>query len=100
MSPKFKKLEMKFVLYFLNELCDRFDNDGCNDMKMPATQENLWVVCEAEKNALGDYFTQLDIKNDTLYTNNLSMINYLRKTLQEEHNISDEELEEFSKSIK
>lgn len=48
------KSELALVAQFLEELNDRFSNDGCNDFDLPNTPGNVKLLCDAIKLEAGD----------------------------------------------
>jgi hypothetical protein len=46
--------EALYLASFLNELSDRFGNDGCNDMYLPNTPENAAMVKAAQLHQFAD----------------------------------------------
>jgi hypothetical protein len=46
--------EMAWVVTFLEELGDRYSNDGCNELQLPATPEGRRLAAEAFRWATGE----------------------------------------------
>lgn len=87
--------EAKYMAAFLDELTDRFGNDGCNDMFLPDTPENREIVKEAEKNnpdwKLSFYETKKG-EPKKICTLNIIVIDYLKNKFMQEHGIEKNDL--------
>lgn len=87
--------EMLYIVGFLNELSDRFSNDGCNDMYLVDTPENREMCIEAEKFSYGEVYTQpydsQKSKGEFCVNNNL-VIDFLCNKLMKEFHIKKEDV--------
>lgn len=93
--------EAKYLASFLNELSDRFGNDGCNDMFLPNTPENAAMVKAAQlhqyaddRNAFDDEAQASEIslhkigKVKKISTMNSVVLDYLRDRFMRQHGIT------------
>lgn len=81
------------IAAFLDELGDRFGNDGCNDLTLPDTPENRAMILAAEAHALGDDASgRVGGYDGKLMTNNMFVIDYLKSKLMQEHSLADSDL--------
>ena len=82
----FTNLEKKLLLDFLNELDVRFGNDGCNDFKLPNTEEGRKLFkdstrhCFAKEDA--DSIIEDCPESGPIYTMNVNVLDYLVKKLE------------------
>ena len=76
------KNEVAFLAAFLDELSDRFGNDGCNDMFLKDTPNNRKLVIAAEKHQAKEQGeeadTEVHLHNKKLGTMNSTVLDYLR----------------------
>lgn len=93
------KNEIAYILGFLNELDDKFGNDGCNDMYLPDTPENRELYIAAATLDLEETGEEeIESVEDALRgkkkigTNNLMILAYLRKKLMEEYSLTKKEI--------
>lgn len=81
------KTELKQIARFLEELSNRFDTDGCNDMELEDTAENRTMINSAEKlyDPESD-FVAIPYKGK-LSTNNSTLLDYLKAKFEKENGI-------------
>ena len=89
------KTEAAYIAAFLEELDDRFGNDGCNDMYVPDTPENRTMVAAAEQLWAGTNETEpapLQVRKKRISTGNETVIAYLKKRLCDEYGLDEADI--------
>ncbi len=88
------KNELAYIAMFLEQLGDRFGNDGCNDMTIPDTPENRQLVSEAEIEFTEEDGTQMEINasDGAIHTGNHVILRCLQDKFMKEHGISEEDV--------
>lgn len=104
MNAPLTQNEAAYIAAFLEELDDRFGNDGCNDMSLPNTPENREMVVAADKIWCDENDVDEDereSKKDLLRTmygrgkkaklsiNNQTIILFLKKRLMEAYGLTE-----------
>ena len=86
MTPK----EKEILLTMLEELSDRFSNDGCNDYFLPNTEENrnfLLSVAKSNENEFSDDIAYLETTTDKFLLapgGNGTVLYYLQQLVKRE----------------
>lgn len=97
-----KKIEAIAIANFLEELSTRFGNDGCNDMRLEATEENYELIKNAEMNNLRcsneeewishkEYhpiIAHMSNFKSYYYTNNFIILDYVADVFSKEQNLN------------
>lgn len=82
-----------YVAAFLDQLSDRFGNDGCNDMWLDNTAENRELVTKANRAAGWNCEAEeLLHRSGRLIAQNNHVCDYLLSVLMSEYAITDKEL--------
>lgn len=82
--------EAKLIAAFMQELSDRFGNDGCNDYDLPATPENRQLIMDAQKWGRADEVpTEPREYNGKYCTYNWEILSYLRHKFMEENGLTE-----------
>jgi len=76
------KTEAKLIVQFLDELSERFGNDGCNDFTLDDTPENRAFVEAAQEGQ--DLELSIDKKQMLIYTFNTLIVDHLIARVKEE----------------
>jgi hypothetical protein len=74
--------KLKLVIGFLEELSERYGNDGCNDFEMEYTPENLEIVTAAEKEAYGIHAQPPSVEGGKIHTTNFLVLDYVIEQLK------------------
>lgn len=103
------KIEAIAIANFLEELSTRFGYDGCNDMRLLATDENYELIKNAEMNNLhcaseeewhshkeyNPIKAHMSNFKSYYYTNNYLILDYVRDVFLKEQDLNgNEKLEE------
>jgi hypothetical protein len=93
------KNEAAYIAAFLEELDDRFSNDGCNDMSITDIPENREMLIAAEKQWREDEEIDDDEEEEIIRShrgkldgNNQAVLHYLQKRLMDAFGISKDDL--------
>lgn len=85
--------EALYLAAFMEGLGDRLGSDGCNDMILPHTPENVELIKEVYKLDNPDPTDVFPVhERDKLYTNNFSVLYYLQRQFMNEYGITQAEL--------
>lgn len=82
-SINLSKTEKTVLLSFLEELIERFGNDGCNDNSMPDTPENREFLKAVSKES-DEVNYYVDDDSDLIYGDNMEVVSYLISRVKEQ----------------
>ena len=80
------KIEASLIAAFLEDLSNRYANDGCNDLSLPNTPENVEFVKAAEtyeEEYPEDWEVHESKDGKKIYTNNMVVVGYLERRMRE-----------------
>lgn len=86
------KHEMIFVVSFLEDLNDGYSNDGCNDLDLKATPENIELAIVATKNETGEDEEFKPNKKGNICCINTFIVLELQKRIMNEFGITKKDL--------
>ncbi len=77
--------EKDVLLGFVDELMDRFGNDGCNDMSLPRNRENRELIRAVDEyEGLPEEERYVQPRTGPLVTSNITVLEYIKHRLEEE----------------
>lgn len=88
------------IVAALESYSDRLGNDGCNDMSVPNTPENLELVAAAQKEGTGeDYEVALSKNGNFINTCNSFVVDYVTETFKKQNNVDEKQVKEWVKHL-
>lgn len=87
------KQEARLIAGFLGHLCERFGNDGCNDMTLEDTPENRKLIAaseadELEKHGDANYYAVEPGGDGNLHTSNTATLHHLLDRFLQEYGLT------------
>lgn len=87
------------IVAALESYSDRLGNDGCNDVHLPNTPDNLALVKAAQAQVEEDMEINLSDDEKTIYTSNIDLVDYVTNQFKEQNKVDEKLVKQLVKAL-
>ena len=87
------------IVAALESYSDRLGNDGCNDVILPNTPDNLALVKAAQAQVEEDMEINLSDDEKTIYTSNIDLVDYVTNQFKQQNKVDEKLVKQLVKAL-